>query len=136
MGALALLIEKWSFNMNAENARNVFCAGRFHGSYCFRQNLRRIGDDRRQHPRRSELAMGFGNAADRIDCGIVIEQGAATAVHLHVNESRHEKSAVQDAPLNARSEFFLRYNFDNAVTVNDNSEAIANALTIENAGSC
>ena len=80
--------------------------------------------------------MGFGDAADRIDCGIVVEQGAAAAVHLHVDETRHEKSAVQDAPLDAGSEFFLGHDFGNAVTVNDNSKAAANALAIENTGSC
>ena len=64
MGAFALLIEEWPLNMNAENAGDIFGACRFHGSNCFRQNFRRIGDDGRQHPRRSEFAMGFGDAAD------------------------------------------------------------------------
>ena len=43
--------------------------------------------------RRPEFAMRFSNAADRIDCWVVVEQCAAAAIHLHVNETRHQQAA-------------------------------------------
>jgi hypothetical protein len=99
MGAFALDIEKRALDMDAEHARNALGDCRSHGGDRRFGHLRRVGDDRRQHPGRAEFPVRLGDAPHAINRGMIIEQGAATAVCLHVDEARCQQAAAQRAAL-------------------------------------
>ena len=43
-----------------------------------------------------------GDGADGLDGGIVVEQRAAAAIHLHVDEARGKKAAAEVADVDVR----------------------------------
>jgi hypothetical protein len=53
--------------------------------------LAAIGDKGRQEPGRAEPPMRRSDRADAFDAPGIIEQHAAAAIHLHVDESRREQ---------------------------------------------
>ena len=134
MGTLALNIEKWSFDVNAENARMMSitrCLDRRNG---LGKNTRRIGDDRRQHARRSERAMGAGNPAHRFNTWIIIEQCAATAIHLYIDEAGRQKPAVQGPPFEIRCNFAFWFDIGDPGTIDNYCESLTDRIAIENPG--
>ena len=64
-----------------------------------------VGDHRRQQAGGAETAMGPGDAA-RLPSGVgsLVEQGAAAAVDLRIDEARRQDSALEVEPANRRGE--------------------------------
>ena len=55
-----------------------------------------VADQRGQKARRAEAAVRAADGGDALDARIVVEQHAAAAVHLRVDEARDEQARRRD----------------------------------------
>ena len=92
--ALAAQIDEWPLDMHAERAGHAHMrlAGcRQRGC----QHVRRVGDDGRQKAGHSLAPVRMGDPGDRVDRRLGVEQHAATAVNLPVDETGGEDAAAE-----------------------------------------
>ena len=84
-----------SFEMDADHAGHAL------GDRCvdrgdrFAHHVDVVADQRRQETRRAEAAVRFADAADRLDCRRVVEQHAAAAVDLAIDEAGQQQIAAE-----------------------------------------
>ena len=84
--ALALGIDERPFDMDAERARNAF-ARLARGRERFGKHMRRVGHHRRQESSHASAAMRGGDRGYSVNCRIGVEQHAAAAVDLPIDEA-------------------------------------------------
>ena len=95
VGAASLRVDERALDVNPENARAALAAGNGDCFDCGLENLFTVGDHRRQQAGRAESAMGKGNAADAVGRRLLVEESAAAAVHLRIDEARRQESALE-----------------------------------------
>ena len=94
MHALAARIDERPLDMHAERAGNA-PLGRARGGERRGQHLRRVGDDGRQKAGDALAPVRGGDFRDRLDRRLGVEQHAAAAVDLPVDEAGREDSAAE-----------------------------------------
>ncbi len=92
-----------------------------------------VGNQRRQAGGGAELSEGGADGADGFDAGIEIEQGAAAAIDLQVDEARREDAAAHRHALRVGGRVGGDDGFDPAVG-DDQRRAIPPGFAVENAG--
>ena len=81
------------FEVDAEQARHAFGQCLFHRRQRFAHHLDPIADQGRQETGGAVAPVGRADAADRLHRRCLVEQHAATAVDLHVDEARQQHGA-------------------------------------------
>ncbi len=84
--------------MNAEHAGYARVDGGLHGAHRARHHVEIVADQRGQEAGRAEAAVRGADGANGLDARIVVEQHAAAAVHLRVDEARQQQIAAKIAP--------------------------------------
>ena len=108
MGALARGVDMRPLEMQPEKPRHARL-GRRHARLDHRaRDLRRVGDQRRKQPGRSEPPVRGADGGDLVQARIGAEHDPAAAVHLEVDETGREDAAVEVHPLAAFRQNALR----------------------------
>ena len=95
MDALARRVQHRTFHMNADAPRNIRSNGVVNGIQPCGDDIGPGADKRRQHAGRSEPCVGPGDSGDALHAGFVVEEDAAAAVHLNVDEAGDKNAARQ-----------------------------------------
>ena len=93
--ALARDVEEWPLDVNAEDAGHARGDGGAHRGDGPRDDLEVGADQCWQEGGGAEAAVRGADGADRFDARCVVEEHAAAAVHLQVDEARQQQSAAQ-----------------------------------------
>ena len=126
-------IEKRSFDVNAENARNALRASLAHRFGGLPQNAWRIGDDRRQQPNGTEIAMRRGNGAHRLHRRRIVEKCATTTIDLHIDEAWRQNAAAEILGSHG-TDRLARHHLGDARATDDHGVVIEKILTREHPG--
>lgn len=95
MDALALDIEERTFDMDPEHARHAGFNGASSRGDGARDDIE-VGADQSGHEaRRAEAPVSASDLPDHVDTRRVVEQHAAAAIHLRVDESGQEHVAAE-----------------------------------------
>ena len=127
-------IDEGSLDMNPERAGNAHMrqpsGGQRRG-----QNFRRVGHNRRQKSRHPLAPVGGGDPGDALDRRLGVEQHAAAAVDLPVDETRREDSAAEiDLLAVARAILQFDQRMDSSA-VDDERVIVEKPLAVEEARS-
>ena len=133
MHALASRVDERPFDMDAERAGNPLLrlARR-------RQRLRqhpwRIGHHRRQKPGDAGAPMRGGDRSDSLHGRVAVEQNAAAAVDLPVDEAGAENSAVEIHLLAAARAVVEQGQRPDQIALDHQRAVVAEPLAVEDAG--
>ena len=94
MHALALGIDERPFDMDSERAGHAF-ARLASGGQRRGKHARRVGHDRRQKGGHASAPMRGGDRSNSLDGRIGVEQHAAAAVDLPIDEARAQNAAAE-----------------------------------------
>ena len=97
--ARTLRADEGAFQMQAENP--VPAGGRARRRDGGPHLLARVGDQGRQARRRAEAAVRPGDGAHAVGCRLIVEQNAAAAIDLQIDEAGGEEDAGREARLTA-----------------------------------
>jgi hypothetical protein len=89
--ATAFVAEKRPFDVNAEDAGHTLRDGGTRRENRLFDDVQIVADQRGEKSRRAEAPVSDSDGGDGFDARIVVEQHAAAAVHLAVDESRREQ---------------------------------------------
>ena len=95
MHAAALLAQEWPFDVDAEQAGNAAQDAFAHRADAARHHGQIVADQRGQETGGAEAAMRAADGFDAGDAGIVVEQHAAAAVHLGIDESGDQQLLLE-----------------------------------------
>ena len=104
-----------------------------HGGDRLRHLLARVGDEGRQEAGRAEAAMRGADRADAVDAALVVEEHAAAAVHLHVDEARREQP-LDRAMLDPRAELLDALESCDPPVLDHDSSPFEHARAVEDRG--
>jgi hypothetical protein len=93
--AAARLVEKGSLDVNTENPRGAGVERGLHGADGPPDRVEIVADQGRQEARGAEAAVRRADGADRFAARVIVEQHAAAAVHLYVDESGQQQLSLQ-----------------------------------------
>ena len=91
----AFVAEERTFDVDAEHAGHAARDGFAHRVNRLLHDVQIVADQRGQKSRGPETAMSTANGGDGLDARVAIEQHAAAAVHLRVDESGHQQLPVE-----------------------------------------
>ncbi len=122
------------FNVQSDETRNLFLRSGPAGGECRGRDLRRIGDQGREHGGGAEGKMRIAYGADDIDAWAVVEKHAAAAIDLDVDEAGNELATFQRDLAQAGIQVRIRgYAFDKTA-VNDERRIGMPVLAVEYLG--
>ena len=99
--ALAFLVQKRPLNVNAQNARNVFCDCGIDRLDARADDAQVIADQSWEEAGCPERPMRGADYPDGLNRRRVIEQHTAAAIHLRIDKSRDQEAAAQVVALEA-----------------------------------
>ena len=115
----------------AGNAGRQCCTGRLDGG---KGHGGAVGDDRRQQRRRAVAGVGGADGADAFDIRRVIEEDAAAAIHLDVDEAGRQQSAGEIDALDFGAKARHRQHGFDAVAGNQHGVIGEPGFAVENLG--
>src|SRR5690606_6437803 len=102
--------------------------------YCGGDRLAIVADQGRQEAGGTEATVGGTDTADRLDAGIVVEQGATAAVDLDVDEAGQQQAALQVHPPRCDAARIVgRQHTHDARTVDRQRPALAQIFALQDA---
>jgi len=93
--ALALGADERPLDVHADDAGHALGNRLAHGIHRMGDHLEVVADQRRQESRGAEAPVRTADVADRVDRRRLVEEHAAAAVHLRVDEARHQHRTLQ-----------------------------------------
>src|SRR5213082_2289087 len=99
--ALARYVEERALDVNPEHARHAGLEGAAHRGDGARHHVEVGADEGRKESGGAEAAVGAADGADRLDGRGIVEEHAAAAVDLRVDEAGQQQLAAEIAPLRA-----------------------------------
>jgi hypothetical protein len=130
MRALAAQIEKGSFEVDAQNARDAGFQGFANRCDRSRHRLTPIADQRRQKSSRAEPSMRLGHGAQTRERRLVVEENAATTVDLNIDESGRQQASWTKVERFA-DEVGRRAEFPNQPILDDDDRSFPHPLAVE-----
>ena len=134
MGALARDREMRPLDMDAEAAGDVCGDGVANGRDRRRGHGGAVGDQRRQQRRGPEAGMGGADRTHALDGRRVIEQRAAAAIHLQVDEAGGDEAAIQHDPLGSLRKRSRRCGAGDCAAIDEHRDIAEAAHAVEDLG--
>jgi len=113
-------VQEGSLDVDAEYARHALFDGRIHRPDRAFHGVEIVADQRRQEPGRAEAPMRLADGGDAVDRRMIVEQDAAAAIHLQVDEAR-EKIASQLPVLEVGRALSGRHHADDQASVHEDA---------------
>jgi hypothetical protein len=120
--------------MDAENARNAGGQRVAHGVHGFRHPLAGVGDEGGQQAGGAVGAMGGRKGSQAVHVANIVEENAAAAIDLDVDEARSEQP-LDPAALHIRAEIPLLRDGEDAAVPDHHGAAFEDVRAVEDARS-